>query len=144
MKFCRIDLSKTNYQLYPNTEILTYPQMEVMNSIYRSYCKYKQFESVMPLFKNDVLDTRVDVHGYYNNQDELVAFDLVKKLDEQNIESVQFAWNYHEPELRLGIISLHHECAYYKNRGYKYLYLGEYSHYKSQIDGFEILKNISE
>ena len=41
--------------------------------------------------------------------------------------------------LVFGIKSLKHECALYKARGFKYLYLGGADEYKKQIDGFEIL-----
>ena len=39
----------------------------------------------------------------------------------------------------LGIKSLKNECAIYKKRGFDYLYLGQADHYKTKIDGFEIL-----
>ena len=55
------------------------------------------------------------------------------------MESLQFAWNYKQPDLQLGKLSLEHECAYYKNLGYKYLYMGESADYKAQFDGYEIL-----
>ena len=49
-----------------------------------------------------------------------------------------FAWNYKNPVLKLGIESLKNECAIYKNKGYKYLYLGQAAEYK-KIDGYEEL-----
>ena len=93
----------------------------------------------MPIFEHDYHNKRSDVLGYYNAQRELVAFSLIKKHDELNAEAVQFAWDYQQPELRLGIISLQNECARYKRLGYQYLYLGLVDEYKKKFDGFEIV-----
>jgi hypothetical protein len=92
----------------------------------------------MPLFDAQFYDSTTDVLGFFNNQ-QLVAFSLVKRWDEDNAESLQFAWDYADPELYLGIESLKAECALYKSRGYKYLYLGEEANYKSQLDGYELV-----
>ena len=92
----------------------------------------------MPLFPSEFVDANNDVLGYYDHN-ELVAFSLMKRFDHSNVEAIQFAWTYHKPQSRLGIESLKNECAIYKNRGFKYLYLGGADEYKKQIDGFEIL-----
>jgi hypothetical protein len=112
--------------------------MDQLKEIYRKYCTYKQFASVMPLFEGMMFDKYIDVIGYYPNN-KLAAFSLIKRYDRLNAEALQFAWDYAEPELQLGIESLKNECAYYKQQGYKYLYLGLADKYKEQIDGFEIL-----
>lgn len=141
MKFCRIDLSKTNYDvnaldwyyLIASQDFVT-----KMDTIYQKYCAYKKFASVMPLFDSQYRDPMTDRIGYYHN-DRLVAFSLIKKYDADNAECLQFAWDYETPELHLGIESLKSECALYKSLGFKYLYLGQAADYKSQIDGYEIL-----
>jgi hypothetical protein len=69
----------------------------------------------------------------------LVAFSLIRVYDKDSVEALQFAWDYAEPKLRLGVESLKNECALYKARGFSYLYLGFADDYKSQLDGFEIL-----
>jgi hypothetical protein len=139
MIYARINLEKTNYTaLQSNWEFITNPDILLLNNIYNQYCNYKKFQSVMPIFDNEYLDPKNDVIGYYN-QSILVAFSIIRKYDHSNIEAVQFAWTYHNPKLRLGIQSLEHECAIYKNLGYKFLYLGEANEYKSKIQGFEIL-----
>ncbi len=141
MKFCRIDLSKTDYD-YSHLEwaYLSIDSVWIheLKEIYRKYCEYKNFSSVMPLFDAQFYDSTTDVLGFFNNQ-QLVAFSLVKRWDEDNAESLQFAWDYADPELYLGIESLKAECALYKSRGYKYLYLGEEANYKSQLDGYELV-----
>lgn len=112
--------------------------MSQMKDIYRKYCIHKQFESVMPLFEGMILDKYIDVIGYYP-ENKFSAFSIVKRYDQENVEALQFAWDYAQPNLRLGIESLKHECSFYKSHGYKYLYLGLSDKYKSQIDGYEIL-----
>lgn len=113
-------------------------RMDQLKNIYKKYCVYRQFKSVMPLFDGMVFDKYTDVIGYYP-EGKLAAFSLVKRYDRENAEALQFAWDYDNPDLRLGIESLKHECSYYKQQGYKYLYLGLVDEYKSQFDGYEIL-----
>jgi hypothetical protein len=79
-----------------------------------------------------------DVIGYYD-QDALVAFSLIRRYDDKNALCVQFAWNYNNPKLRLGIETMKTECAIYRARGFEYLYLEQAHLYKSEIAGFEIL-----
>jgi arginyl-tRNA--protein-N-Asp/Glu arginylyltransferase len=92
----------------------------------------------MPLFDLHLYDRYSDIIGYIDDS-ELVAFSLIKRFNPCDAEAIQFAWDYENPDLRLGIISLQHECAIYKDRGFKYLYLGEDLEYKRQFDGYEIL-----
>jgi hypothetical protein len=138
MIYARINLSKTFYKEHSNWKYIIDPDIEELNKIYRAYCKHKQFESVMPIFDSQYTDTNTDIIGYYDNN-QLVGFSLIKRLSDDSIESLQFAWNYQEPKLRLGIESLKNECAIYKNKGFQYLYLGTAADYKSQLDGYEIL-----
>ena len=53
--------------------------------------------------------------------------------------TVQFAWDYSNPEDSVGWRFSYHVPAYYKSQGYKYLYLGDHHDYKSRIQGYEIL-----
>lgn len=136
--FARIDLSKTNYQINVEWMYMTQPDIPALNAIYREYCKHKRFTSVMPIFDTRYTDPMTDVIGYYD-QAKLVAFSLIKRYDQHNALCDQFAWTYHKPRLRLGIETMKAECAIYKARGFKYLYLEQAHLYKSEIDGFEIL-----
>lgn len=136
MIFCRIDLSKTNYKKAKNYKFIKNPNIDQLNEIYFSYCRHKKFKSVMPIF--DCEYKSHDVIGYFD-KDEMVAFSLIAQYDKHNAESYQFAWNYKNPKLHLGIRSLRNECAIYKEKGFKYLYLGEAHEYKEQIQGFEIM-----
>jgi hypothetical protein len=139
MKYCRIDLSKTDYQKRADSRYIIHENFfPEMFEIYRKYCEYKRFDSVMPLFEQQFRDTTTEIIGYFNNR-KLAAFSLIKLYDKDHAEAIQFAWDYADPKLRLGIESLKNECAVYKDRGFKYLYLGSADEYKSQLDGFEIL-----
>jgi hypothetical protein len=137
-QFARIDLSKTDYQESVEWKYLSEPDIAALNKIYRDYCIYKHFASVMPIFDSRYTDPTTDVIGYYD-AGKLVAFSLIKRYDEHNALCDQFAWNYHKPKMRLGIESLQTECAIYKARGFKYLYLEQAHLYKQDMDGFEIL-----
>lgn len=139
MKFGRIDLSKTNYVQLDQYIIFVDPPVDRLQQIYQQYCQYKQFDSVMPMFESQFREANSDVFGYYNNNNELVAFSIVKRHDRANAETLQFAWDYADSKLRLGIRSLEHECAYYKAQGFEYLYLGNANEYKQKMSGFEFL-----
>ena len=136
MIYCRIKLSKTNYQTYDYAYIEDKPNLKKIQDIYKKYCDYKKFKSVQPLFANDIKVHKVMV---YYDEGKFVAFSLLYELDKHNIEALQFAWDYKNPKLRLGIKSLENECAWAKASGYKYLYLGQDDRYKSQFKGYEIL-----
>lgn len=138
MKFGRIDLSKTKYTQLSQYIVFADPPIDRLQEIYQSYCRYKKFESVVPLFDSQFSEPNIDVIGYYDSGI-LVAFSLIKIHDHKNVETVQFAWDYSNPRLRLGISSLQNECSVYKQRGFTYLYLGIANKYKEQFDGFEIL-----
>lgn len=140
MLFARIDLSKTDYSTLPESQwkIITDPDPQQLEAIYNQYCIYKQFRSVMPIFPEEYTDSKNDVIGYYD-QGNLVAFSLVHRYNDYNAEAIQFAWDYANPKLHLGIASLRNECAIYKAQNFHYFYLGGADEYKRKIKGFEVL-----
>ena len=140
-QFARIDLSKTNYTPSVSWQYITSREPSVLtqlDSIYKTYCTYKHFASVMPIFHSRYFDPMADIIGYYD-QDRLVAWSLIRRFDQHHALCDQFAWTYHRPRLRLGIETMKTECAIYKARGFRYLYLEQAHLYKSDMDGFEIL-----
>ena len=137
-QYARIRLQETTYQPTVDWEYLHEPNIPLLKDIYRTYCIYKHFASVMPLFDSQFTDAMTDVIGYKENG-ELVAFSLMRRLDDQNVLASQFAWTYHNPRTRLGTESLKTECAIYRDRGYKFLYLDQAHLYKQNLEGFEIL-----
>jgi hypothetical protein len=140
MKFCRIDLSKTNYDAMSESQwkYIVDRDITVLDQIYKEYCRFKKFDSVMPLFNSQYLDPSVDIIGYYDNNN-LAAWDMIRIYDSEHAEALQFAWDYKNPDLRLGMESLKNACAIYKQRGFKYLYLGPAANYKKEILGYEEL-----
>jgi len=137
-QFARINLAQTTYQAVLDWRYITNPDIIQLNDIYRTYCIYKHFASVMPIFDSQYLDPMTDVIGYYE-RDRLVAFSLMKRYDDHNVLASQFAWTYHNPKTRLGVESLKTECAIYRERGFEYLYLDQAHLYKQGLEGFEIL-----
>jgi hypothetical protein len=137
--FSRIDLSKTNYKILECARILQKLDCNKLEDIYKKYCNYKKFAEPIPFSIDQYIRGNIDIIGYYDRKT-LVAYSLMVKYPKENsVLSDQFAWNYHDPRLRLGIKSLEHECAFYKSLGYRYLYLGEHSEYKSKFQGYELL-----
>lgn len=139
-QFARIDLAQTNYTEFVRWEYLSKSDhmIDRCRSIYRDYCIHKQFPSVMPLFTSRFRDANTDVIGYWDGAN-MVAFSLIHRYDDENALCDQFAWNYANPRLRLGIESLKTECAIYRARGFRYLYLERAHDYKREIAGFELL-----
>jgi hypothetical protein len=139
-EFARIDLAQTQYTESVEWSYLSKSDymIEKCQEIYRAYCAYKRFTSVMPMFPARLRDPMADVLGYYSGGN-LVAFSLIRRFDDHNALCDQFAWTYHEPKLRLGIETMKTECAIYRDRGFRYLYLEQAHLYKQEIEGFEIL-----
>ena len=139
-EYARINLANTTYRPSVVYQYLqaTDDTIAQLNEIYRTYCIYKHFGSVMPIFDRQYTDPMTDIIGYYD-EDKLVAFSLIKLYDRDNALCEQFAWTYHKPKMRLGIESLITECAIYKERGFKYLYLDQAHLYKQGLQGFELL-----
>ena len=134
----RINLEETHYKPTVDWYYITDPDIAVLNNIYRTYCIYKHFGSVMPIFDSQYLDPDTDLIGY-QDQGRLVAWSMIKRYDSHNALCAQFAWTYHNPKTRLGIESLKTECAIYRERGFRYLYLDQAHLYKQGFDGFELL-----
>ena len=138
--YARINLDKTNYSKIDNYQTILNPTPKELNEIYYKYCRYHKFNSVMPIFDSEYYEN--DVIGYYDG-DVLVAFSLIARYDDENAEAVQFAWDYANHKMFLGLSSLRNECALYKEQGFKYLYIGGADAYKNQIDGLEIMTPVS-
>ena len=137
-EYARINLSQTTYQPTVDWQYIREPNIAELNDIYRTYCIYRHFGSVMPIFDSQYTNPDTDVIGYYDNK-KLVAFSLIKRYDTHNALCAQFAWTYSIPKQRLGIESLKTECAIYRERGFEYLYLDQAHLYKQGLQGFELL-----
>jgi hypothetical protein len=137
---CKINLQQTDYSLLPEARLEDKRRIDTteLKNIFQQYCEYKRFKSVQPLFDSEFLSEETDVITY-SYRCRTIAFSILRRYTDEDIEAVQFAWDYTSPGLRLGIRSLEHECAFYKRLGYKNLYLGQSAPYKQRFDGYETL-----
>ena len=139
MMYCRIKLSQTNYKEIPY-KVLDNSFFDEVVSVYKSYAQVKGFDSVLPLFFEEIASPITDVLGYFDNNHTLQAFSLIYKYpSQQSCLADQFAWTYHNPKTKLGYKSIRSECARYKRLGFDYLYLGETAAYKQELQGFELI-----
>jgi len=141
-QFGRIDLGNTDYVAVTDWEIFSDPPIEELLRIYREYCRHKHFLSVIPMIPGRFLDAATDVIGY-RDQGRLVAWSMIRRWDQHNVLSDHFAWDYRNPQLRLGIRSLETECAIYRDRGYRWMYFESIEPYMLDIKGFETLGPIT-
>jgi len=141
MSYCYIDLKETDYK----TKLTDYklfadyekPPVEKMLEIYQLYADYKKLNSLWPIYPEEFSAKQNDIIGYYD-QNRLIGWSMMYKINYHVVEALQFAWDYKNPKLKLGIQSMKTECAIYKDLGYKIIILGEAHNYKRSIDGFKI------
>ena len=137
-QFGRINLAQTRYTATLAGRILDPVPLEDVQRVYRDYCLHKNFLSVMPMIPGRLLAPNTEIIGYHD-RDRLVAWSMYRIWDDHNILSDHFAWDYKNPRLRLGICSLEHECALYRERGYQWMYFESVQPYMINLEGFEIL-----
>ena len=141
-KFGRIDLARTNYTSDLEWQLLEPVPVLAVQQVYHSYCTHKKFESVMPLLPGRLTRAGTEIIGYHD-QGQLVAWSMYQIWDDKNILSDHFAWDYSNPQLRLGIRSLKNECAIYRDRGYQWMYFESVKPYMLAMQGFETLGPVS-
>ena len=62
MLYARINLEKTNYtMMQKNWSFIENPDISVLNQIYQTYCRYKKFPSVMPIFYSEYTDSKIEL-----------------------------------------------------------------------------------
>ena len=136
--FGRIDLTKTSYIRNLDCEILDPVPVADLQRVYRAYCRHKNFHSVIPMVSGRFGVPGTEVIGYHH-ESVLVAWSMYRLWDDRNIVCDHHAWDYRHPRLRLGIRSFENECALYRDRGFRYMYLESIEPYMSKMQGFEIL-----
>lgn len=82
-----------------------------------------------------------ETFGYFE-QDQLIAWSMYRIWDDKNIVADHHAWDYRNPQLRMGIRSLQNECAINRNKGYQYMYFESIEPYMYNLQGFEILGSL--
>jgi len=138
MTFARINLDAVTYQANLEHELLNPVPVDDVLRVYRAYCTHKNFHSVMPMVPGRFFVPGTEVWGY-REQGVLVAWSMYRIWDQYNVVCDHHAWDYHNPRLRLGIHSFENECAIYRDRGFKFMYLESVAPYMAKLEGFEIL-----
>ena len=138
MKFGRLDLTKTTYNIILDAHLLNPVPIDEINQVYETYCLYKNFKSVMPLVPGRFTIPGTEVLGYYD-QNKLIAWSMYRIWDSKSIVIDHHAWDYSNPKLRIGLRSLENECALYRDRGYEFMYFESVEPYMLSMQGFELL-----
>jgi len=138
MNFGRIDLTKTTYSVTLKAHLLNPVPIDEINRVYKQYCLYKKFKSVMPMVPGRFTISGTELFGYYE-QEKLIAWSMYRIWDNENIVIDHHAWDYSNPKSRIGLRSLQNECTIYKNRGYRFMYFESIEPYMLNLQGFEIL-----
>ena len=107
-QFGRINLQETNYQMNLQWDYLKHENIEKCNQIYKAYCKHRQFQSVLPMVNERYIDPNTDVVCYFD-ENNLIAWSMIRRWNEKSVLADQFAWDYKNPKLRLGINSIKNE-----------------------------------
>lgn len=117
---------------------LTPEKKSRLQEIYSKYLKYKKFQD-LSLTIDDMIKNSHG-HIYYTYENKIVAFSFYKILS-GNYLSVEFAWDYENPKLSLGHVSLYFEALFAKIHRCRYMYLSagyeKCSMYKAEYAGFE-------
>lgn len=133
----RVNLNNTNYKTI-EFKLLNSSHFTECEQIYKQYIQYKNFDEIYPIFREDW--DHGTIFGYYDN-DKLAAWSSYYVYpSKKTAHADQFAWNYENPQLKLGYKSLRSECAYFKSKGFNYLILGDIYSYKQELKGFEMIK----
>lgn len=115
------------------------------NKIFDIYLAKKGFDKEHSVEKLFSLEPEKKVMLEVYDYDELVAFSVIR-LDPIPV-SLQFAWNYHNPKLSLGIHCQYFELEYLRNEGYSHSYVcpgyEDTCIWKSRFPGFEFWNGMS-
>jgi hypothetical protein len=138
MTFACIDLADVTYQADLKAELLNPVPVDEVVQVYKAYCVHKHFYSVMPMVPGRFLVPGTEVWGYRDNG-RLVAWSMYRVWDSHSVVCDHHAWDYKNPRLRLGIRSFENECAIYRDRGFRSMYLESVEPYMYDIKGFRLL-----
>ena len=127
-------------------ETLTPNLNKILRKILNQYVQKHNFKD----FERSLNETKRTKFFIYYHNSRIVAFTKMQfypEIDQsvehppKGVETCMFAWDYKNPELRLGELTLQHEVYWAQQEGFKYLYIGpgyeKSSIYKSNIAGFE-------
>ena len=109
-----------------------------LQAIYDKYVKYKGFHDTSLTIDDMIQNSHGHIIYVYENK--IIAFTFYKIIS-GNYLSVEFAWDYEQPKLSIGHVSVYLETIFAKMNRCKYMYLSSgyetCSIYKSYYPGFE-------
>ncbi len=132
-----LKLSK-NIKYFPHLT-LTEEKKNILQKIYNKYMLKKGFNVGNSITVDDMI---ANSHGciYYMSGKDIIAFSFYKIIS-GNYLSVEFAWDYENPKLSMGHVSIFLESMFAKKHRCKYMYLSagyeKCSIYKASYPGFE-------
>jgi len=111
---------------------------DILIAVYDEYILKKGY--IDHFIFNEYTFTSKDVFYIYSHDDRVNAWSVWTKYG-QSVENWQFAWNYYQPNLKLGNFSLDHEIRIAHEKNYRYFYLSEgydaSSKWKAELPGFQ-------
>ena len=137
--YAKVNLQETKYK--PGFRNLDYKLLPKdtdpapLLEIYRQYAIYKKFQSTWPIYPDEFSKPYNDVIAYYD-KGEIVAWTIIFLLAKNAVRNMQFAWNYHDPKLKLGYKSIRNECGIYRLKGYKEMLIDQDQNYKKLLQGY--------
>ncbi len=144
----RLDLQK----YYPSKKILKlskkikyYPDVNMtplkkrrLQEIYDKYVQHKGFKDLSLTIDDMIANSHG--HIYYTYENNIIGFTFYKIIN-SNYLSIEFAWDYKNPRLTLGHVSIYFESLFARTQRCKYMYLSagyeECSLYKADYPGFQ-------
>jgi len=109
-----------------------------LQAIYDKYIQHRGFQDNSLTIDDMIANSHG--HIYYVYENKIVAFTFYKIID-GNYLSIEFAWDYENPKLSLGHVSIYFESIFAKINRCKYMYLSagyeSCSIYKASYPGFE-------
>lgn len=140
----RVTLDSYNFKQYDPAVVQSHlfapeeiPRRE-LDHIYDSYCYHKKFKKY---FEVDQYPDWDQVIGYYDQEQCLCAYSKLRRYSTNSVETLMFAWDYKQPDLKLGKQTLWYELDWCQQQGYQQVYLGAAyetsSLYKTDYPGFE-------
>lgn len=126
-----------NIKYYPDVN-MTLAKKARLQEIYDKYVQHKGFRD-LSLTVDDMI-ANSSGHVYYVHNNKIIGFTFYKIIS-SNYLSVEFAWDYENPKLSLGHVSIYLESLFAKTQRCRYMYLSagyeKCSLYKADYPGFE-------
>lgn len=126
-----------NIKYYPDVNMTPVKKVR-LQEIYNKYVQHKGFRD-LSLTVDDMI---ANSHGhiYYTCENKIIGFTFYKIIS-SNYLSVEFAWDYENPKLSLGHVSIYLESLFAKTQRCRYMYLSagyeKCSLYKADYAGFQ-------